>query len=207
MNRVAAEFALWHGRDRVMREACPKKRLKLQFLHLALELLRPLLCPPLQLLDLFLHRKDRLLSFLDLEPQRLLCLSFRTLLDFPLLFEHALFDSQVELALLFGKLALLANGLGLRLLRLDQFRLALLERLRQLFQLLILVVKVDRNSGPRFPGLLLDQLLALDLQPFSDLRLHGFLGLFDRGLLRADRGLAFRDLGFLQKELLIAFAP
>ena len=207
LNRVAAELALRHGRDRVVRKARPKQRLKLQFLHLALKLLRALLRLAFQLFDLFLHRKDRLLTLLDLEPKRLLCLRFRALLNFGLRLQHALFERQVELPFFFGKLALHADGVRLRLLRLGEFRLALLEGLGQLFELLILVIEVDRDSGPRLPGLLLRELLALPLQPLGKLRLHGFLGLFHRGLLRPDRGFPLRDFGLFRAQLLVAFAP
>ena len=178
-----------------MRETRPKQRLELQLLNLALELLRPLLCPPLQILDLLLHRKDRLLSFLHLEPERFLGFRFRALSNFGLLFEHAFLDRQVELAFLFRKLALLADSLGLRLLRLDKLCLSLLEGLGQLLELLILVMQVDRNRRARFPRFFLNEFLALRLQPLSDLGLHGFLSLFHGDLLRSDGSFALRHFG------------
>ena len=207
LNRVAAELTLRHGRDRIMRKTCPKQRLKLQLLHLALKLLRPLLGFPLQLLDLLLHRKDRLLSFLDLEQKRLLRRRFRAFLDFGLFFLHALFDRQVEFPLFIGKLALFADSVGLSFLRLCKFRLALFESLGQLLELLILEMEVDGNSGPRFPGLLLRELLALPLQPLGKLGLHRVAILLHSLLLRPDRGFALYDFGLFRAQLLVAFAP
>ena len=184
-----------------------KQRFELQLLHLALQLLRALLGFALQLLDLLLHAEDRLLLLLHLQQQPLLGLGLGARLDFGLLLAHALFDGKVKLALFLGQLALLAHGLGLRLLRFGELGFPLIERFGQLFELLRLVIKIDGERGPCFLCLLLRNFLALGLEPVRDLRVDGFLGLFNRLLLRADRRLALGDLLLLLAELRLAVAP
>ncbi len=101
----------------------------------------------------------------------------------------------------------LANGLGLRLLRLCKLRLALVIAALQIFKRLRLMIKIDREGSPRFFGLFLGDLLAFGLQPLRNLRLQGLLGFLDRVLLRPNRRLALGDLGLLRSQLLIALAP
>ena len=119
-----------------MREARAQEGFELQFLHLALQLLRTLLGLALQLLDLLLHGEDRLLLLLYLQPQCLLGIGLGPRLDFGLLFPHALFNGKVQLAPGFVQLPLLAHRLGLRLLGLLKLGFALVDSFRQLFQLL-----------------------------------------------------------------------
>ena len=82
---------------------------------------------------LFVAKIDRELS------DRLLGLGLGACLDFGLRFENPLFDGKIEFAPCLGQLALFAHGLGLRLLRLGQLGFPLVERLGQLFELLLLV--------------------------------------------------------------------
>jgi hypothetical protein len=174
LNDVAAVLALGHGLNDVAGKLRFQQSLEFQLLHLALKLLRSLLGPALEFLDLPLHGSDGFLLLHDLEAEFFLgvfaCLYAR---DFqPLL--YARLDGQLEFTSGIVQFALFANQLGLRLLRLGQLALSLLEHVLQLGDLLGLLLDVARQRafGPH-GGLSLD-LGARALEPVLDLGIDAF---------------------------------
>ena len=74
LHHVSAELALGDRFDEVERKTAAQQVLQVQFLHLALQLLRTLLGAAFEFLDLFLHRRDGL--FLLRNPETLFLLGF-----------------------------------------------------------------------------------------------------------------------------------
>ena len=98
---IAAEFALGHRFDGIEGKLDAQQVFQLQLLHFALQLLRALLGPAFEVLDLFLHRGDGLvlLHYLELEASSSASsfgLSVRTSVK-PVL--HAFFDGEFQFTL------------------------------------------------------------------------------------------------------------
>lgn len=124
MHHVAAKLPLGHRREDVGRKRLLEHGLDLELLHLPLELLRALFRPPLELLDLLLHGGDRLLLLGHLELEIAFGLALGLLAGGRERFLHPLLDRELELALRIVELALLAQGVGLGLLRRGELLIA-----------------------------------------------------------------------------------
>ena len=125
--QVAAEFALWHRIEGVARKFLAQQPFERELLNFALQLLRALFGLALQIFDLPLHRCDLLFLFSDLETQRIFGFLFGLLANCGQLGLHLLLDGQVDLAHGIVEFALLSDQIGLRLLRLGELGVTLLQ--------------------------------------------------------------------------------
>ena len=200
-------LALGDRLDAVVRELGAQDRFEVGLQHFALELLRPLLGPVLQLLDLFLHRRDRLLLLQHLQRQLVFHLLPRLLAGLGQHFLDAFLDRQLHFASRIVQFPLLAHHFRLRLLRLGQLLLPILQHLAQLGNRLGLLLQVIAEREPGLAGLLGGYFSPLDFELLGHGRVHGFLLLRQRLLFRLEGVLALGDLAVPLGEALLVLPP
>ncbi len=140
----------------------------------------------------------------SLRPSSASCLAFwRTSSERGL---HPLLDGEVHFAAGVVQLALLADQIGLGLLRFGELAFAFAQHVLQVQELPIFLVEVSGGEKLRLAALLRNDRLALDCDLFGHVVRDGGLFLGDCSLLAGDLGFAFGDFSVLLGNLLLELA-
>ena len=146
MQDVAAELALWDGKNSVPRKLAAEHFFQLKLLDFALELLRSLFRSTLEFLDLPLHGADGLLLFHNLQLQLFFRL-FSGLVPCPRqIVLHPFFDGQLHLTPGVFQFPFSAKYFDLGFLRLGEFDIPLSQDFLKLGDFLNSLLKVIAKS-------------------------------------------------------------
>jgi hypothetical protein len=167
---------------------------QLQFLHFALQLLRALFRPALEVFDLLLHRGNGLLLLHYLELLFVFGFFLRLAADFGQAVLYALFDGEFEFAFGVVEFALLLDEFGLGLLGFGQLFVARLEHFLKFGEFARFAFEFRRGGLLGFLRFFGDNAGTLGLQLRGDLIGH----------LLVEVALGLGDLLFLVAEALLA---